>query len=101
VGTWEPAGDTSANLTFTVVGHGPGSIVIRASIDVAPDGQSFTGTFTNEFVFDPAGGGTSGEIGPGSIEDTRFAAEAPGTPVASFEEFFAAPSATPEATPAP
>lgn len=101
VGTWEPAGDTSANLTFTVVGDGPGSIVIRASIDVAPDGQSFTGTFTNEFVFDPAGGGTSGEIGPGSIEGTRFAAEAPGKPVASFEEFFAAPSATPEATPAP
>jgi hypothetical protein len=100
VGAWVPAGDAAATVTFTVVSDGPAYIVIRASIEVAPDGQSFTGTFTDEVVFDPAGGGTSGEIGPGTLTGTRLVVEAPGTPVASFEEFFAPPAGTPDATPA-
>jgi len=99
VGAWEPTSDTGANVTFTVVTDGPAQIVIRASIEVAPDGQAFTGSFTNEAIFDPAGGGTSGEIGPGTLAGTRLAAEAPGTPVMTFEEFFAPPAGTPEATP--
>jgi len=99
VGAWEPTSDTGANVTFTVVTDGPAQIVIRASIEVAPDGQSFTGSFTNEAIFDPVGGGTSGEIGPGTLAGTRLAAEAPGTPVMTFEEFFAPPAGTPEATP--
>lgn len=101
VGRWEPTGETTAAVTFTVVTDGPAQIVIRAGIEVAPDGQSFTGTFTNEAVFDPAGGGTSGEIGPGTLDGTRLAAEAPGTPAMSFEEFFPQPEGTPEATPVP
>jgi len=52
-------------------------------------------------VFDPAHGGTSGEIGPGNVEGARMAAEAPGTPAASFAEFFRSPMGTPEATPLP
>ncbi|MBA2470495.1 MAG: hypothetical protein H0V37_13910 [Chloroflexia bacterium] len=100
VGTWEPTGDTTAVVTFIVVTDGPAQIVIRASLEIAPDGASFTGTFTNEFVFDPAGGGTSGEIGPGTLDGTRLMAEAPGTPTMSFEEFFPQPEGTPEATPA-
>jgi len=99
IGAWAPTDATSAAVSFTVVTNGPAQIVIRASIEVAPDGQSFTGTFTNEAVFDPAGGGTSGEIGPGTISGTRLVPEAPGTPTSSFEEFFAPPQATPEATP--
>ena len=100
IGTWEPTGETTATLTFTVVGDGPGHITIRASVEIAPDGQAFTGTFTTEIVLvDPAGGGTSGEIGPGTLEGTRLAAEAPGTPTMSFEEFFAPPESSPEATP--
>lgn len=99
IGAWEPTGETSAAVTFTMVTNGPAQIVVRASIEVAPDGQAFTGTFTNEFVFDPAGGGSSGEIGPGTISGTRLVAEAPGTPTQTFEEFFALPGATPEATP--
>lgn len=100
IGSWAPSGDTTAIVTFTVVTNGPAQIVIRASIEIAPDGDSFTGTFTNEIMFDPAGGGTSGEIGPGTIEGTRLVAEAPGTPTMSFEEFVPSPAGTPESTPA-
>jgi hypothetical protein len=95
IGAWEPTGETSATVTFTMVTNGSAQIVVRASIEVAPDGQAFTGTFTNEVVFDPAGGGTSGEIGPGTISGTRLMAETPGTPTQTFEEFFALPGATP------
>ncbi len=100
IGAWEPSGESTADVTFTMVSDGPGQIVIRASLEVAPDGQSFTGTFTNEIMYDPAGGGTSGEIGPGTIAGTRLAVEAPGSPAQTFDEFFALPGATPEATPA-
>lgn len=99
VGRWEPTGETTAAVTFTAVTDGPAQIVIRASVEVAADGQSFAGTFTDEFVFDPAGGGTSGEIGPGTTTGTRLAAEAPGTPAMTFEEFLPQPEGTPEATP--
>ena len=95
IGAWEPTEDASAAASFTLVTNGPAYIVIRAALDIAPDGQSLTGTFTLEAVFDPAGGGTSGEIGPGTIDGTRLDAEAPGTPVASFEEFFPPADATP------
>ncbi len=99
IGAWEPAGESTADVTFTVVTDGPGQIVIRVSLEVAPDGQTFTGTFTNEIIVDPVGGITSGEIGPGTLSGTRMVAEAPGTPTQTFEEFFAVPGATPEATP--
>src|SRR5829696_9863128 len=75
IGAWEPAGDASAVVTITLVTDGPAYIVFRAFIDVAPDGQSFTGSFTNEFVFDPVGEGTSGEIGPGTLAGNRLVAE--------------------------
>lgn len=101
VGRWEPTSADAATVSFTVVTNGPAYIVIRASVAFAPDGQSFTGSYTDEMVFDPEHGGTSGEIGPGVVTGTRMTAEAPGTPVASFAEFFPNPMATPEATPAP
>lgn len=95
LGAWEATGDTSAILTFTMVTNGPAYIVIRASLDFADDGASFTGAYTMEAVFDPAGGGTGGEIGPGILSGTRLVAEAPGTPASSFEDFFGIPEATP------
>ena len=101
VGAWEATGDATADLTFTVVTNGPAYLVIRVAIEVEADGQSFSGTFTLEAVFDPAGGGTSGEIGPGTIDGTRLVAEAPGMPVASFEEFLPPADGTPAATPTP
>ena len=72
-------------------------LLARVRIEVAPDGQSYTAWITNEF-FDQSGAG-SGEIGPGMAVATRVQVEAPGTPIASFEEFFG-DGATPEATPA-
>ncbi len=99
VGVWAPTGETTANLTFRAATNGPAYILIRVGIDVPPDGVTFTGTFTAEAVFDPAGGGTSGQIGPGSVTGTRMMAEAPGTPAMTFEEFLAPPAGTPEATP--
>ncbi len=99
VGAWEPTGETTAIVTFTVVTNGPAQIVTRAAIEVSADGQAFTGTFTNEAVVDPVGGITSGELGPGTLTGTRMVAEAPGTPVETFDEFFALPGATPEASP--
>ncbi|MBA3416319.1 MAG: hypothetical protein H0U10_13940 [Chloroflexia bacterium] len=100
VGAWAPTSETTAAVTFTAVTNGPAQIVIRISLEVASDGQALTGTFTNEVQFDPAGGGTSGEIGPGTIGGARLAAEAPGTPTQTFAEFFALPAGTPAATPA-
>ncbi|HEU5431237.1 MAG TPA: hypothetical protein VFU81_06225 [Thermomicrobiales bacterium] len=101
VGVWKPTGADSAIVTFTLVSDGPAYIVMRASITVASDGRSFKGTFTTEAVFDPVHGGTSGQIGPGGVEGERMTAEAPGTPVASFAEFFPNPMGTPGATPVP
>lgn len=99
IGAWQPIDDTTAMLTFAITTDGPAYILIRAQIELAADGTSFTGIFTMEAVFDPAGGGTSGEIGPGKLDGTRISAEAPGTPAASFEEMFPQPEGTPIATP--
>ena len=101
IGVWAPTSDTTADVTFTGVTNGPAYVTVRASVQVASDKQSFTGTFTTESVFDPAHGGTSGEIGPGAVEGTRMPVQGPGTPVASFAEFFPQPNGTPEATPVP
>jgi hypothetical protein len=61
---------------------------------VAPDGRALTVDYTIA-VLDPATGEWSGEIGPGRAAGTRMVVEAPGTPVASFEEAFGTPGATP------
>lgn len=92
-GVWEPTGDSTANLTFRFIDE-EGMGIIRASIEVAPDGQSLTATYTLEFI--DSDGTSSGEIGPGTAEGTKLTVEPPGTPVASFEEAFEAPAATPE-----
>lgn len=98
LGAWEPTGDTTANLTFSFVDDEVGMGTIRASLEVAPDGQTFTASYTLEFA-DPATGESSGEIGPGTAEGTRMTVEGPGEPAASFEDFFGGFEGTPEATP--
>lgn len=100
VGAWDASGDATANVSFTLVTNGPAYIVIRAAVEIDADGQAFTGTFTLEAVFDPAGGGTGGEIGPGTLAGTRLVPSEPGTPVASFDETFPSVDGTPAATPA-
>jgi hypothetical protein len=96
---WEPTGDNTAILKFIVLEGEDGShLVIRGTIEVAADGQSYTSPYTLEFI--DGDGESSGEIGPGMTEGTRVVVEGPGTPVASFDEFFAEPAGTPGATPA-
>lgn len=98
-GVWEATGDNTANVTFSVLFDDGSRRLMHASVEVALDGQSFTGTYTNEFFLNPFPGESSGEIGPGRWEATRLVAKGPGTPVASFEEFFEQAEGTPEATP--
>jgi hypothetical protein len=97
-GVWEPTGETTATATMSVVFEDGTRLLARIQIELAANGESYTSVITNEF-FDPSGEG-SGEIGPGHAEGTRLQVEAPGTPIASFEEYFGAPAASPEATPA-
>lgn len=99
LGAWEPTGETTANLTFSFLADEIGMGTIRASIEVAPDGQTFTASYTLEFT-DPATGESSGEIGPGTAEGTLMTVEGPGDPVASLDDFFGGFEGTPEATPA-
>jgi hypothetical protein len=97
-GVWEPTGANTAVVTITFILEDGSRLTIRVDVEVAPDGQSFTSSYTLEFT--DASGQASGEIGPGIAEATRLEVQAPGTPVASFEEFFAVPEGTPGATPA-
>jgi hypothetical protein len=100
LGTWEPTGDTTANLTIISYSDEEGGFRIHASFEVAPDGQTFTASYTFE-LFDPATGESMGEYGPGAATGTREVATGPGTPEGSFEDLFGQFAGTPEASPAP
>jgi hypothetical protein len=91
LGVWEPTGPTSAALTFAAqipAEEGGGTFTIRATVEVAPDGQSLTADYTIE-VSDVEGA-PPGEYGPGSVTGTRVVVEPMGTPVGSLEELFGA-----------
>lgn len=83
LGAWEATGDTTADATFIYVGEEDGMNFVRASVEVAGDGQSFSGTYTISFL-DPDTGEMSEEFGPGTVDATRIVVEAPGTPTAPF-----------------
>jgi hypothetical protein len=86
LGVSEPTGPTSAALTFSNQGpseQGGGSLTIRATIEVAPDGQSLTADYTVEVS--GVEGVPPGEYGPGSVTGTRVVVEPMGTPVGSLE----------------
>jgi len=96
VGSWEPTGPTSGALTFFQQFPNEdedfgGSTVVRATIEATDDGETFTASYTLEFV--EPDGASDGEIGPGTATATRIAVEPMGTPVASFDEAFAEPEA--------
>jgi len=99
LGVWSATGDTTADVTVLGTTDGPAYVVIRASVTVAEDGESLTGTYTSEYIFDPAGGGTSQEIGPGMLSGSKVMVSAPGTPVDTYANFFPQDTATPVATP--
>jgi hypothetical protein len=100
IGVWEPTGETTANLAITVFLEEGGGYTIRLGIEVAPDGQSFTASFTYELL-DPTSGEGMGEYGPGSATGTRMVAEGPGTPVGSIEDLMDLVLGPPEASPTP
>jgi hypothetical protein len=92
LGSWEPTGETTADMTFRIFEDDGAMLVIRAGID-SPDNQTVTATYTIEFI--ESDGTSSGEIGPGMAEGTRISVEPQGTPVGSFEDVFAPEEATP------
>lgn len=85
IGVWEPTGPNSVILTFVdqvpLEGGGFATETIRASIELTPDGQSWTADFTVEVS---GGGFPEGEYGPGTVSANthgRRAAGHPGWPV--------------------
>jgi hypothetical protein len=104
-GRWQATGDQTADVTLVFVSvsdeagyEGMGKI--RASIEVAADGESFTADYSFEFI-DPSGEG-SGEYGPGTATGTRLEVEPMGELVGTAEELFELfEDASPEASPAP
>lgn len=98
-GVWEATGPTSAAMTFmqqfsNEEGEFGGSATIRATIEVDPDGTTFTAIYTLEFGGE---GAPSGEFGPGDVTATRMNVEPMGEPAGSLEELFAQFEGTPEA----
>jgi hypothetical protein len=90
LGVWGATGPTSAALTITgqePPEEGGGSFTIRATIEVAPDGQSLAAEYTVEVS--GVEGAPTGEYGPGQVTGTRVAVEPMGTPVGSLDELFA------------
>jgi hypothetical protein len=83
IGSWEPTGDQTGAATFLFHQAGEdgaiSTVKIRATVEVAADGLSFTATYTLEFV--GADGTSSGELGPGTATGTRITVEPEGTPV--------------------
>jgi hypothetical protein len=88
-GAWVSTGDNTAILTIVFLeaaddGSAAGQATVRATIEVAADGQSFTASYTLEFI-DPDGTST-GEYGPVDATATRIVAEAPGEPVGTLDD---------------
>ena len=92
LGRWEATGAQTGDLTFVGLGIDPetdeyqGMFKVRASIEVAADGQSLTAEYTGEFM--DADGNSDGEYGPGQASATRISVEPMGTPVGTFEDLF-------------
>jgi hypothetical protein len=101
-GRWQATGDLTADLTLLFLslddeGAYEGTFKIRARIEVAEDGQTFTAEYTGEFTLGSSPSG-SGEYGPGAVTAERISVEPMGAPVGSFEELFGSEDeATPEA----
>jgi hypothetical protein len=104
-GTWESTGDRTANLTIWLLnsdeeGGFGGIAIVRAEGEVAEDGQSWTATYTLEFV--APDGTTTGEYGPAAAAAMRLSVEPMGSPVGSLTDLFGQFEGTPETgTPTP
>ena len=102
LGVWEATSPTTATLTIEAysrdeAGASQGGLIIRLTITLNPDGNSYTAEGTIELI--APDGSRSGQAGPARGEATRMVVEAPGAPVMTLEELFGS-AGTPEATPA-
>jgi hypothetical protein len=94
LGVWEATGPSTVNLMFSGLipaeesGSGGGRFIIRATLEVAPDGQSFSGDYTVEVTADFEGAPPAGEYGPDQVTGTRVVVEPMGTPVGPIDELF-------------
>ena len=106
-GSWAATGERSADATFLSPQQDPecgcllGYGTIRTSIEVAEDGQSFTGTYTIEFpgaMAETMGLAAGQQVGPGTVTGQRITVDPMGEPV-PFPEEAASPdaAASPEA----
>jgi len=92
LGVWEPTGPSTVALMFSGLipaeetGSAGARFTIRATLEVAPDGQSFSGDYTAELS--GVEGMPTGEYGPDSVTGTRVVVEPMGTPVGPIEELF-------------
>jgi hypothetical protein len=90
LGVWEATGDTTASATLVSPGAEEetyfGTLMIRADIEVADDGDTLDLTYT--FDFSDPDGNSPGEYGLGHASGTRINAESPGTPVGTIEDLF-------------
>jgi hypothetical protein len=107
LGAWAPTGARTAHLMLKADNPQGGIFTTRATLAVAPDGRSFSASYTFEILFGTGGAGT-GQYGPGTATGSRMpvdprlvitVVEGPGTPVGSLDDLFNQ-FPTPEATPA-
>ncbi len=92
-GSWAATGDQTADATFVTPANDPeagflGFFTVRTSIEVAEDGQSFTGTYTIEYpaAMAEAMGMPVGQAGPGDVTAQRVVVEPMGVPVGPIPE---------------
>jgi hypothetical protein len=107
LGAWAATGDRAFDLTFEEAIRGDdgsfaGTATIRASGEVAADGQTFSGTWTFEPPAAMAGlmGVPAGQLGPGEVTGERITAQPAGEPVAPMPDLTQAAPPSPEASPA-
>lgn len=103
LGAWQATGATTAILTIVGdqgddEGNSYGTFILRASIEVGADGNSFTAEYTAEII--QPDGTSLGEAGPGQATGVRVTVEGPGESTMTFEQFFGQFEDGPEATPA-
>lgn len=84
IGAWAATGPNTGAITLVQYGLDStgkvGHSTIRATFEVAPDGNSLTAAYTLEYF--GADGSDSGQMGPGSATGTRVLVEPMGSPVA-------------------
>jgi hypothetical protein len=100
IGSWQPTGDRTANVTFVLPTNEPGFsgiIVIRAAGEVSADGATFTAPYS------VTGVGADGSVvfsDQGQVTAVRLPVEpvdAAGTPIAGFPTWTPEEEGTPEA----